>query len=126
MNQQQAIAAMKKLWGKNAAWRRNEDAPVGEAREAILATVPALREAERAAKAARDARRAELLRDPEYQRLVAEANAASKAADKAASCHHWRRVTVGYCSDVGGLGFFHVKGQGDNWQEAIDAARAAK
>lgn len=124
MNQTQAIAAMKKLWGSKAAWRYNEQALKGEDREQQGREADALREKQRAAREARDARRAELLKDPEYLRLVAEHQAAEKAADLSASNYRARRVTVGYTGSVAGLTFFNVVAEGDNWQEAIDTARA--
>jgi hypothetical protein len=125
VNQTQAIAAMKKLWGNKAAWRYNDQALKGEDRE--LQGIEADQKAERAnaARAARDARRAELLKDPEYLRLCREADDAAKARDLAASKYRARRVTVGYCNTAAGLSFFHVVAEGDNWQEAIDAARSA-
>lgn len=124
MNEKQAIAAMKKLWGSKAAWRYNEHALRGEDREQQGREADVLREKQRVAKEARDARRAELLKDPEYVRLVAEHNAAEKAADLAAGNYRARRVTVGTMSNGAGLSFFHVKAEGDNWQDAIDAAKA--
>ena len=126
MNQTQAMAALAKLYGKQAAWRRNEKALIGEEREAELAKVPELKAAAETAKAARDARRAELLKDPEYLRLSAAAQAAEAAANKARSCYHVRRVSVGKINGAAGLSFFHIEGQGDNWQEAIDDARAKR
>jgi phage protein D len=124
VNQTQAIAAMKKLWGAKAAWRYNEHALRGEDREQQGREADALREKQRAAKEARDARRAELLKDSEYLRLVAEYNAAEKAADLAAYNYRARRVTVGYTGGGAGLTWFHVVAEGDNWQDAIDAAKA--
>lgn len=126
MNEKQAIAALTRLFGKRAAWRRNESAPVGEERDAAKAHAATLVEARDAAKAARDARRAELLRDPEFVRLCDEARTAIDACDKAVGRCHARRVTVGYVGGAAGLSFFHVAGEGDNWQEAVDAAKASK
>lgn len=123
MNIEQAKAAMKKLWGAKAAWRYNEHALRGEDREQQGREADALRVRSNDAKAARDARRAELLKDPEYLRLVAEHAAADKAADLAASNYRARRVTIGYCSNGAGLSFFSVQAEADNWQEAIDIAR---
>lgn len=124
MNEKQAIAAMKKLWGSKAAWRYNENALRGEDREQRGREADVLREKQRAVEKARDARRAELLKDPEYLRLVAEHNAAMKAADLAAGNYRARRVTIGYMGGGAGLQWFNVKAEGDNWQEAIDAAKA--
>lgn len=124
MNEQQAKAALRKMYGTKAAWRRRDDAPIGEAREELGATLEGLHAAVESARAARDARRAELLKDPEYMRLCEAAKAASAAADKASGDYRSRRVTVGWVSNVAGLGLFNVTGEGDNWHEAIEAARA--
>jgi hypothetical protein len=124
VNQTQAIAALKKFWGAKAAWRYNDHALKGEDREQQGREAHVLREKQRVAKEARDARRAELLKDPEYLRLVAEHNAAEKAADLAASNYRARRVTVGYVGGGAGLNWFHVVAEGDNWQDAIDAVKA--
>ena len=120
MNIEQAKRAMRKLFGDKAMWRYDERAPKAEERDRIRETLPTLREASKAAKAARDARHAELLKDPEYLRLFDEAKAADDAHKRAISMTSYYRVTIGK-----NLGFaFEVVAQGDNWQEAIDAARA--
>jgi hypothetical protein len=124
MNITQAKAALIKLYGKKAAWRYNDRAFKGDEREALHAKLPELSAAYTQAKAAMDARRAELLRDPEYQRLRKEtARAEGEHSEALAGALH-RRVTVGYMSGVAGLEFFHVTAEGDNWQDAIDKARA--
>lgn len=122
MNQTQGIAALRRLFGKNATWRCNEKAVTGDKREELRAALPQLSEASRAAKAARDARRAEILKDPEYVRLCAEAEVAEKANSKAQSALLSRRVTVGRTLGI----FFEVKGEGDNWHEAVEKAKAAR
>src|SRR5262245_13197873 len=122
MNEQQAKAAMKKLWGDKAGWRRNEKALVGEAREAELAREPGLKAARETAKAAKTARYNELLKDPEYVRLTAEHEAARSAHQKCEAAIRARRVTVGTLGGAAGLNWFTIKGEGDNWQEALDAA----
>lgn len=122
MDRSQALKEIKKMWGKNAAYRRNEKAPIGDEREALRETLPALREAELEAIAKRDARRNELLKDPEYVRLLEEAKAAVTARQEAAGKIYTRRVTIGVISG----GFFIVKGDGDNWAEAIAKAKGEK
>ncbi len=122
MSPAQAQAALKKLFGKNAAWRYNERALKGEEREALCETLPTLAQRATDARAALDARYKVLLADPEYQRLKAAHHAARAEHEKALGHYSARRVTVGQVS--GGGMFFHVIAEGDNWQEAIDAARA--
>ena len=120
MTPEQGKRALRKLYGDKFGYRVDEDAPKAEEREQIRATLPELRDAKTAAAAARDARRAALLEDPEYRRLVAEANTAEKAHRDAVSRSGWFRVRVGRCSAL----FFEVTGEGDNWHEAVEAARA--
>ena len=122
MSPAQAQAALKKLFGKNAAWRYNERALKGEEREALCGTLPALAQRATDARAALDARYKVLLADPEYQRLKAAHHAARAEHEKALGLYsspprHSRPYRLG------GM-FFHVIAEGDNWQEAIDAARA--
>lgn len=126
MNETQARAQLKRMYGKKAAWQRNETALVREAREEVAATLPTLKATSEAAAAARDARKIELLKDPEYVRLVEEAKTARGAHELAQSRAFRKRVQVGYVNDAAGLSFFHVDGEGDNWQEAIDAAKAKR
>lgn len=119
MNEKQAIAAMKKLWGKKAAWRINNKVPTGEDRERLICVMPILSASEKAAIKARDDRREELLKDPEYLRLAEAAKQAIKNRQEAAGKIYSRRVTIGEI--IGG--FFIVKGDGDNWAEAVKKAR---
>ena len=120
MSPAQAQAALKRMFGKAAAWRYDENALKGEAREALQAEYPSIQQRRDAAKAAMEARRAELLSDPEYLRLCVEYRAAREEADKTLGRIHHRRVTVGH---INGL-FFTVVAEGDNWQDAIDNAKA--
>jgi hypothetical protein len=126
VNESQAKAILRKLYGKGAAWRRNEKALTGEDRAAMIERLTAFRSVKVDAEAATAKRRAELLQDPLYLELLAEERRARDRLKAAQSAVHTRRVTVGYVNDVGGLSFFCVKGEGDNWQEAIDAARGIK
>lgn len=119
MNESEAIKAMKKLWGKKAAWRVDNKALTGEKREEMNAVVTKLKEAQNAAEDAVKARRAELLQDPEYQRLKESAQIARDKTATARGKAYRRRITIG-CVD---MGFFNVKAEGDNWAEAIAKAR---
>ena len=122
MNKSEALKEMKKLWGEKAAYRRNEQALTGEERQALINDLPAIKEAEKNACQARDARREELLKDPEYVRLHALAKEAVEARQSAAGRIYSRRVTVGKIEG----GFFIVKGDGDNWAEAVAQAKGEK
>lgn len=69
---------------------------------------------------------------------MAEARSALKAVgttDKTALAERKRRVSeisskllayrasVGFVAGVGGIQFFHVKGQGDTWEQALERAK---
>lgn len=124
MNKTEFHAAGRKLFGDKFGYRRNEKALVGEAREALLASIPALSAAKANAEEAVRARRAELLKDPEYVRLCEVLTQAKDEHSRAVSHIHSRRVTLGTVSSGAGLSFFTIKGEGDNYQEAIDDAKA--
>ena len=122
MNEPQALAALKRLYGKNAMWRRDEQALRAEERAAISEILPALREAKDSVHALLDERRKKVLQDDaEYAELLDRYTRARQAFDDAGNKVRRRRVTVGRSN---GLAFV-VTGEGDNWQEAIDAAEAA-
>lgn len=118
MNATEARLAMRKLWGKRACCRLDEQAPKAQERDHIRAGLGELQRAADAAKAAAAARRAELLADPEYLRLRDIAELAAKAHANALNQSHRYRVTIGYTNGIG----MTVRGEGDNWQEAIDRA----
>jgi hypothetical protein len=120
MNLTQAKAALRKLYGDKAMWRYNDKAPKGDERAELLAAIEPLRAAEQELSAKLDARRIELLLDPQYVELQQQWRAARREAQLAIGRAHTRRVTIGKHS----MGFFMVEAEGDNWQEAIDAARA--
>ncbi len=126
MNKTQAMAALRGLYGKKAAYRYDDSALKGEALEAAGAASTAAHEAKRVIAERVDARRRELLQDPVYLALRAELAAAEKAAGQASAVARHRRVSVGYFSGVAGLQFFHVTAEADNFQDAIDQAKAKK
>lgn len=75
-----------------------------------------------AAKAAQDARRRELLSDPEFLRLHAERVALEAARDAARGRAHYYRFDA-----VENCGFFNaVRGQGDSRTEALEKAKGGK
>lgn len=122
MNLTQAKAAMLKLWGTRYHYRYDERAPKAEEREALLAAMPALKDAHEHARLAQINRQRELLADPEYQRLCDAAKIARDELDAAQIRARHYRVAIGYRTDLA----FHVEAVGNNWQETIDAARDAK
>jgi hypothetical protein len=117
MERATAVKKLGKILGKSLGYRVDPKAPNQEDRDDAKAklreTVP---KREALAKAV-DARRAEvLLADAEYQRLKAEHAEVKKSCDELLSitCHY--RFTVGTSNSM----FFHVKAQGDSWEEIID------
>jgi hypothetical protein len=121
MNIAQAKAAMRRLIGAKAMWRYDEKAPNANERAELRAILPDLRASRDAAKTAMQLRRAELLKDREYQRLLRAWEVADKAASMALGRAHHHRVTVGRDSGFA----FTVMAEGDNWQDAIDKLKAA-
>ena len=121
MNRTQALAKLKKVLGKNLAYREDPAALVGDEREAAKVKREVLHDAKKLIGELRDARRAEVLAaDAEFQRLKGQYERAREAADKAGAEVFGRRITVGTRSGVGGFHFFNVKAEGDNWQEVVD------
>ena len=116
MERSVAIKKLGKLLGKRLGYRVDRDAPDAETRAAVRQQLPGLRAAEQQAEAAMDARRAAILAaDPEYQAL-AEAFKLARAGRQAAAAATSRyRITVG----ISGAVFFHVKAQGDSWEDVI-------
>ena len=117
MERSVAIKKLGKLLGKRLGYRVDRDAPDAETRAAVRQQLPGLRAAERQVEAAMDARRAALLAaDPEYQALAEAfklARAGRRAAAAVATSRY--RITVG----ISGAVFFHVKAQGDSWEDVI-------
>ena len=116
MERAAAIKKLSKILGKSFGYRVNPKAPDqddrDEARAKLREAVPK-REELRAAVEARC--KAFLQADAEYQRLKEELTEARKTCDELSS------ITVGYRFTVGTSGdlFFHVKAQGDSWEEVI-------
>lgn len=116
MERSVAIRKLGKLLGKHLGYRVDRDAPDAETRAAIRQQLPGLRAAERQVEAAMDARRAAILAaDPEYQALAAAFKLARAGRQAAAAAASRYRITVGTSSDL----FFHVKAQGDSWEDVI-------
>lgn len=106
-----------KLLGKKLGYRVDDKAPKADEREAAKAEFDLACQERNALKEKRDARhRAILEADAEYQSLFAAHRAASDRADKLSSLTRRYKFTVGVCGDM----FFHVRAQGDTWEEVID------
>lgn len=120
LSERKAIAELAQLYGKSAGWRINKAAPKPGARAEAEALMPSLRERATRAREAMEARRMELLQDPEYQRLRAEYKEACDARDTTSATVRCKRITVGKNSSM----FFLITGEGDTWEEALEAARS--
>jgi hypothetical protein len=112
-----AIKRLGKMLGKSLGYRVDPKAPTREEREEAHRQLPALTAAKKEAeKAMADRREAILAADKEYQDLVAAWKEAKLNADKAFSLTHHFKFTVGTSNGM----FFHVKAQGDSWEDVIE------
>jgi hypothetical protein len=128
MNEKQALARLRKILGVRIAWRVNPKALNAEQRESRRVAARVQRDLQMTLQAQRDARRDELLTDPEYVRLRDEAAAARRAADELTSLCYVEPIQVGRVSE-GPLRCLHVEAAGDTWDEVvakIEAKRAPK
>ena len=111
-----AIKKLGKLLGKSFGYRINDKAPTRDERAAALAQLPAARAERDKLKEQRDARyRAILAADVEYQTLHAAHKTAHDHIAKLSSTVGYYKITVGTTSSM----FFHVKAEGDSWEEII-------
>lgn len=111
-----AIKKLGALLGKKLGYRVDNKAPSPDERAEAKAILPAANEARRLIeKELNERRRAILAADQEYQRLLAEHEAAKKHADQLASLLHHFKITVGVTNSM----FFHIRAQGDSWEEVI-------
>lgn len=111
-----AIKTLGKLLGKSLGYRVDPKAPTSEEREGAQRQLPALTAAKQeASKAMEDRRRALLDGDQQYQELVAAYRIAREKSEKMFSILHHFKFTVGTSNGM----FFHIKAQGDSWEEVI-------
>jgi len=119
VNRAQAKAAIVRLLGHKATWRYNDKAPKAEERAEIRSTLAALAITSTDARAVMEARRAQLLKDTEYCRLVEAFKLARDTHSNACSRACSYRVTIGKSNGL----FNMVVVEADNWQDAIDALK---
>lgn len=116
MERSVAVKKLGKLLGKKLGYRVNDKAPKQDERDAARAALTPAIEKRNALRDAREARmKAVLSADAEYQRLKAETAAATEVVDKLSSITRHFKFTVGICESM----FFHVKAEGDTWEEVI-------
>lgn len=117
MERSVAIKKLGKMLGKSLGYRVDPKALTAEERKQAREEANALAAEWRAADSAEAARRRVLLgTDAEYQRLKGEVKRLKKAKDEAWGRTHHFKVTVGVSNGM----FFHVKAQGDSWEEVIE------
>lgn len=119
MNATQALARLRKAIGPKILWRENPGAPNAAEREAARIQARELRDQQETLQVALQARRDELLRDPEYVHLREQFNDVRQRADLASAASHRRRLSVGRMGDM----FFNVMVEGDNWEDVIARAK---
>ena len=116
MERSVAIKKLGKLLGKSLGYRVDPKAPDEDGRNEARAKLKVASEERNELSKQKDARMAELLQgDAEFQRLKAAYKEAYKRCDELSSISNHYRFTVGTSSSM----FFHVKAQGDSWEEVI-------
>lgn len=115
MNNTQAFAKLRKALGPKACYRVSDGPPDAGERDELQAKIGPLREARVSAEAAMKARRAELLRDPEYRRLCDEYARLRKEHEETCSRARRYRFTVGRSNSI----FFEVAAEGDSWADVF-------
>jgi hypothetical protein len=118
MNQAQALAKLRKVYGTRVCARVDDKAPTESERDEARAKLRDANAKKKEAAEALEARRAELLRDPVFQKLRAEHQAADREASELLGRTYRHRITVG----VAVAGFFSVKAEGDNWSDVVAKA----
>lgn len=116
-----AIKKLGKMLGKSFGYRIDPRAPTPEDRAEATAEAKTLSAEYKMADEAVEARlNAILTADAEYQRLKAERKRLRDAKDKAWSKSRHFKITVGTTSSM----FFHVRAEGDSWEDVIDKVDA--
>lgn len=111
-----AIKKLTKILGKSLGYQVDLKAPDQDDRDEAQAKLKDEIPKRKALSEQMEARRVEILRaDAEYQRLKAEHAEADKV------CSGLFSITMRYRFTAGTMGsmFFHVKAQGDTWEEVI-------
>lgn len=116
-----AIKKLGKMLGKSLGYRLDPRAPTPEERDQATAEAKTLSAEYKTAEEAEAERRRVILEgDAEYQRLRAETKRLRDAKDKAWSKSRHYKITVGTSNSM----FFHVRAEGDSWEEVIEKLSA--
>jgi hypothetical protein len=118
-----AIKRLGKLLGKGLGYRVDPKAPTQEDRDSARAEMKRAVTEREELKAKWEARRRAILdADQEYQLLTVAYQASRERADKLFSIQHHYKFTVGTSNGM----FFHVRAQGDSWEQVIDKLSTEK
>jgi hypothetical protein len=123
MERSVAIKKLTKILGKSLGYRIDSRAPTPEERAAAMGELTAAFAERNKLKEQRDERyRAILAGDAEYQSLHKTHQAASERVKRLGSITRHYKITVGNSNSM----FFHVKAEGDSWEEVIDKLEKQK
>ena len=112
-----ALKKLRNMLGSKLAWRVNIEAPSKDEREAAKLELPIASKARKDLSEQREARmRALLEADPQYQELTVAYQAAREKYEKLQAICLTNKIDVGTIH----MGFFHVKAQGDSWEDVIE------
>ena len=116
MNAAQATKAIKRIIGKNGFLKHDPRAPDAAEREAAKARLPDLIAAQKVAEELAEARRREVLKDPEYVALRDEAVRLRKERERTSGVARWFRVEACHSMGIG----YSVKASGDTFAEVVE------
>ena len=112
-----ALKKLRKLLGDQVGYRFNDKAPTRDERDIAKAELPGAIIERNKIKDQRDARYSAILAaDADYQRLKTEYDVAREHVHRLADATTQQKITVGISNSM----FFHVKAEGDSWEEIID------
>ena len=127
MERKEALTKLRKLLGEKLGYRVDHKAASREERAAAKEDRPFVVAERDAAKEKMLTRQKELLdNDATYQMHRAAWRKAADECDKLASVLRHHKFTVGTASNLGGFGCFHVRAEGDSWEEVIAKLTAEK
>jgi hypothetical protein len=123
VNKTQALAQLRKLYGDNVGYRVNKGAKPAAERKIASDKANALYPEQQRLIEARNARAKALLdADVEYQGLVAAVRRVTAEREALQSVSFMCPISVGVISPLA----FHIKIEGDNWEEVVQEAKAKK
>lgn len=123
MERGQALKVLQKLIGPNFGYQIDPRAASPDEREAAKAAMPeAIAERNRVSEQMKKRYQAILAADAEYQSLRAQSKEAGDRVNKLNGVVYHRKITVGTTNQL----FFHVKADGDSWEEVIAKVKAEK